>query len=116
MDFGIYLTIGAPEIMMAIGAMALLLIGVILGDRSLRLISLMSIALMLGVAVAVFVLHGEKMFAFHNGFVVDRFSSYVKIAVLLASSVSIGISITYLRAEKLARFEYRCSSSSRRWA
>ena len=104
--FGHYMVIGLPEIVMAVGAMALLLLGVMLGDRALRLVSILAIMLMLAVAALIAVIGGERLLAFHDSFVVDSFSDYVKIVVLIASAVSIAISVAYLKAEKLARFEY----------
>jgi NADH-quinone oxidoreductase subunit N len=101
-----FLVIGSPEIAMAIGAMALLMLGVMLGDRALSVVSAAAIALLVLVAGIVAVIGGERLLAFHNGFVVDAFSDYVKIIVLVASAISIAMSVAYLKAEKLARFEY----------
>lgn len=104
--FDQYLLIGSPEIAMALGAMALLLLGVVLGDRSSRLVSLLAIALMLAVAALTVFIGGERLLAFHDGFVKDRFSTFVKVVVLAASAVSLAMSVGYLRAEKLERPEY----------
>jgi NADH-quinone oxidoreductase subunit N len=98
--------IGLPEISLAVGAMVLLLLGVAFGDKALRWVSFGAIVLMLSVGALIAIIGGERLLAFHNGFVVDSFSDYVKIAILVASAISLAISLAYLKAEKLARFEY----------
>jgi NADH-quinone oxidoreductase subunit N len=103
---GHFLVIGSPEIVMAIGAMALLMLGVMLGERALSVVSTAAIVLLILVAGIVAVIGGERLLAFHNGFVVDAFSDYVKIIVLVASAISIAMSVAYLKAEKLGRAEY----------
>src|SRR5262249_51347792 len=42
----------------------------------------------------------------HSTFVVDAYSSFVKIAILAASIGSLWISLDYLRLEKMVRFEF----------
>jgi NADH-quinone oxidoreductase subunit N len=52
------------------------------------------------------IIRGNRLLAFQGIFVVDAFSDYVKIAILLASMFSIWISLGYLKLEDMAHFEY----------
>ena len=101
-----YMLIALPEIAMALGALIILVYGVARGDRSVNSVAALSILLMLGAAALVFGIPGEKLLAFGDSFVVDPFSDFVKILLLLASSVSILISLSFLKMERLAHFEF----------
>lgn len=101
-----YLQTAGPEIAMAVGAMLLLMFGVATGDRAMRLVSIAAIALMVFAAGLVVDGSARHGVAFHNGFIVDSFSDFVKIVVLGASSISLMMSIAFLNREKLGRFEF----------
>ena len=99
-------SLAMPEIVLAVGAMALLMYGVFRGTNSLRTVAWGSVFLL---AVTGFFIMGqpsERSLAFDGGFVVDPYSQFVKILILLGSGLSIVMSLDYLRAEKLERFEY----------
>jgi len=104
--FDRYLVIAAPEIVLSVGAMALLILGVFRGDKSLRLITYLTMALMVTVGATVVAIPGDRLLAFHGTFVVDAYSSFVKVAILAASIASLWISLDYLRLEKMVRFEF----------
>ena len=104
--FDRYLVIASPEITLAVGAMALLILGVFRGDRSLKLITYLTMALMVIVGAMVVLISGNRLMAFNGTFVEDQFAAFVKIAILAASIGSLWISLEYLRLEKMARFEY----------
>jgi NADH-quinone oxidoreductase subunit N len=95
-----------PEIILAIGAMALLMLGVFTGEKSLRTVSLLSVALLVAAAVAVLPGYNETVVTFGGMFVSDSFGGFSKILILLGSALSIIISIDYLERENLKRFEY----------
>ena len=59
-----------PELTLAVGAMALLLVGVFGGDRLTGLVSWLAIALLAAAGVIVFT-HAGKATAFHGAFVVE---------------------------------------------
>ena len=96
-----------PEIWIALSAMALLLVGAYVGDRAMRLIGLLSIAVMV---IAIIVMLGIDVstvpqLAFNGHFIVDRFGVFAKVLALLASMTAIWMSFSYAEREGMARFE-----------
>ncbi len=96
-----------PELMLAVGAMALLILGVFLGDKSSRLISTASIALLVATLLVVAAMSGwPEREVFGGAFRIDAFSTFVKLIVLAAAALAILMSDKYLAGEQLGRFEY----------
>jgi NADH-quinone oxidoreductase subunit N len=103
------LNLGAalPEIWIALSAMVLLLVGAYVGDRAMRLIGLLAIAVMV---IAIVVMLGidvatAPQLAFKGHFIVDKFGVFAKILTLLGSMAAIWMSFSYAERENMARFE-----------
>ncbi len=97
-----------PELVLAIGAMALLITGVFLGDKAAGRISMAAVGLLLLAAVLVFVSPagaGEASL-FDGAFEIDAFAKFCKVLVFGAAAFAILMSDRYLAGEKLGRFEY----------
>ena len=94
-----------PEIILAIGALALLMLGVFTGEKSLRTVSALAV-LLLAAAAAVLPGYRDTVVTFGGMFVSDSFGGFCKILILLGSALSIIISVDYLERENLKRFEY----------
>ena len=94
-----------PELWLAVGAMALLMIGVFIGEQSWRVVTGLSVALLVLAAVWLywFPVDGE---AFHGAFVMDPFARLMKLLVLIGSGVAIAMSVGFARMENFAKFEY----------
>ncbi|MEN3950645.1 NADH-quinone oxidoreductase subunit NuoN [Iodidimonas sp. SYSU 1G8] len=96
-----------PEIILAVGALALLMIGVFSNEKtSLRTVSLLAVLLLAGTAIAVIPGYETRSVTFAGMFVSDSFSSFCKILILAGSAISIIVSTDYLERENLRRFEY----------
>ncbi|MCB2097128.1 MAG: NADH-quinone oxidoreductase subunit NuoN [Parvularculaceae bacterium] len=96
-----------PELMLAVGAMALLIAGVFLGDKSARLISTASIVLLIAALLVVVALAGgAEQTLFGGSFRIDAYASFSKTLVLAAAALAILMSDKYLAGEQLGRFEY----------
>ena len=85
-----------PEIWIAVSAMVLLLIGAYAGDRAMRLIGLLSIAVM---AIAIVIMLGidvstAPQLAFGGHFVVDKFGVFAKVLALIAAIASVWMSFS----------------------
>jgi len=95
-----------PEIVLALGAIALLMIGVFSREKSTATITGLAVALLF--AAGVFVVNGssEATATFDGAFVVDPFSNFMKILTLIGSISAIAMSIAFVRYEKFDRFEY----------
>ncbi|SDB12728.1 NADH dehydrogenase subunit N [Bauldia litoralis] len=94
-----------PEIILAVGALALLMIGVFVGERSTPLINGLSIALLVVAGIALVASPSEGV-TFSGAFILDPFAHFMKLLALLGSAVAIVMSIGYARAHKFERFEY----------
>ncbi|MEA2976926.1 MAG: NADH-quinone oxidoreductase subunit [Alphaproteobacteria bacterium] len=95
-----------PEIVLALGAMALLMIGVFGGDRTIGTVNALSILLLVAAAALVLWLPVGKLVAFGGSFVVDPFARFMKVLALAGSAATILMSLDYMAAEKQQRFEY----------
>jgi NADH-quinone oxidoreductase subunit N len=95
-----------PELLLACGAMALLLLGVFRGEGSTRLVSWLAVALLLAVLVVSGLFEGEHRVSFYGMFVTDAFAVFMKALVLIGSAVSIIIALRYNEEHRIARFEF----------
>ncbi|MCC5995323.1 MAG: NADH-quinone oxidoreductase subunit NuoN [Oceanicaulis sp.] len=98
-----------PELILAVGAMAFLLLGVYWKGEAAaaRLVMRLSIALLLVCAgVSIWMAGGEGGTAFHDAFKLDAFTLYAKTVIYLASAGALVLASKYLETERLARFEY----------
>jgi NADH-quinone oxidoreductase subunit N len=95
-----------PEIILAVGAMALLMIGVYRTPRTETLIDALSIILLIVAGVAVVLLPAGKLVTFGGSFLVDDFARFLKILAIGGSATAILMSIDYDRHEGQQRFEY----------
>ncbi|MBO6902055.1 MAG: NADH-quinone oxidoreductase subunit NuoN [Rhizobiaceae bacterium] len=99
------LTLATPELVLAVGAMALLMIGVFSGERANNTVTGLTVALLaaIGAWMLFFPVDGE---AFGGAFVNDPFARFMKIVTLIGSLVTLAMSVGFAREEKFDRFEY----------
>ncbi|HET9902547.1 MAG TPA: NADH-quinone oxidoreductase subunit NuoN [Xanthobacteraceae bacterium] len=95
-----------PELILAIGAMALLMLGVFGGRRMVPVIAGLAIALLLLTAVMVAYLPAGTLGTFGGSFVVDDFARFLKVLALVASAAAIALSTDYFEQVRELRFEY----------
>ena len=95
-----------PEIVLGVGAMALLMLGVYRSEGGVRVIDIASIVLLIVAGLIVLALPGGKLVTFGGSFVVDDFARFLKILAILGSAAAILMSIDYDKREKQQRFEY----------
>ncbi len=95
-----------PEIVLAVGAMLLLMIGVFRGEQASRGIEGGAILLLLITALIVGWLPAGKLVTFDGSFVVDSFARFLKLLALAGSAAAIVMSSNYLAVEKRGTFEY----------
>jgi NADH-quinone oxidoreductase subunit N len=93
-----------PELVLAVGAMALLLTGAIGGEKTASFISWGAIAL-LGVSGVLTVMGPAHATAFHDAFVADGFSRFAKLLILIGAALSILLADEFFADMKLSRFE-----------
>jgi NADH-quinone oxidoreductase subunit N len=95
-----------PEIVLAVGAMVLLMLGAFRGERSAGAMNRLAILLLIGAGAVVLWLPAGKLVGFGGSFIVDPFARFLKLLALTGSATAILMSRTYLKAERQDRFEY----------
>src|SRR5262245_23681534 len=95
-----------PEIVLAVGAMLLLMVGAFRDERAIKGIDGAAILMLIVAGVIVALLPAGKLVTFDGSFVVDGFARFLKLLALTGSAAAILMSSHYLEAEKRQRFEY----------
>ena len=104
-DLSTSLFLAAPELILAAGALALLMIGVFSGERANTTVTGLAIALLLGAAGWMIVFVGDGN-AFGGAFVSDPFARLMKLLTLAGSVVTLVMSVGFARQERFDKFEY----------
>jgi NADH-quinone oxidoreductase subunit N len=94
-----------PEIVLAVGAMALLMLGVFRGERSAEPIAWLSILLLAIAALLIMAQGSGTQLLFEGTIIVDPFARLLKLLSLLGSAVAIFMSFDYLREARIMKFE-----------
>jgi NADH-quinone oxidoreductase subunit N len=95
-----------PELVLAIGAMVLLMMGAWRGDQSTAALSGFAVMLLILAGVVILLMPADKTVAFGGSFVIDGFSRYLKLLVLVGSIGAILLSVEFLRDLQRRKFEY----------
>ncbi len=99
------LSLAAPELILAIGSMVLLMVGVYSNERANSTVTGLSVALLIG-AGAWMLLFAEDGSAFNGAFVNDAFARFMKVLTLAGSIVTMVMSVGFAKAEKFDKFEF----------
>ena len=99
------LQLSTPEIILAVGALVLLMIGVFSGERSGTTVT--------GLAVALFIIAGPWLVlatgegqAYGGAFVSDAFAKFMKVLALIGSITAMVMTVGHARSDQLDRFEF----------
>ncbi|HEY5278314.1 MAG TPA: NADH-quinone oxidoreductase subunit NuoN [Pseudolabrys sp.] len=95
-----------PEIVLAVGAMLMLMAGAVLGDRSGRLVNLWCVLVLVAAAVAMHWVPAGRLSLFDGSFLVDDYARFLKLLALAGSAGALLLSLDWLSIEKQQRFEY----------
>ena len=93
-----------PEIVLAICGMAILIAGVLQKRETFHLCSMLTIGAFL--LAAMLVISGPAGLGYHGQFISDRFSSFVQLLILTASTLAVIGSLDYNEHANLRRFEF----------
>ncbi len=95
-----------PELLVLAGALGLLMLGAIRGEKSVDAVDFASIGILLITTVLVVFEPGTPVESFNGSFVVDNFSRFMKVLVLLGAAATIVLAIEYFRQRNIRRFEF----------
>lgn len=104
MDLTLGLNLALPELILAVGVLAILVYGAVRGDKGAFSVSILSGAVLIGAAIAATsTAHGT---AFMGSFVSDGVSKFAKVAMYIAAIFAIILGQGYFNRQKSLRFEY----------
>src|SRR5665213_3220508 len=95
-----------PELVLAAGAMVLLMIGAYGGQRTTGLVTALAVGLLIVVGGLELMLPAGKLTTFGGGFIVDDFARFMKILALIGSAATLILSAEFLSDPSRRIFEY----------
>jgi len=95
-----------PELVLAVGAMALLMLGAYRGQETTKTVTTLAVLLLIVVGVLEYMLPAGKHVTFGGSFIVDDFARFMKILALIGSAVTLVLSTEFLSDPSRRIFEY----------
>src|SRR6187402_3258387 len=95
-----------PELVLAVGAMALLMLGAYRGEGTTRLVITLAVVLLVVVGALELMLPAGKLTTFGGSFIVDDFARFLKILAIIGSAVTLLLSTEFLSDPTRRIFEY----------
>ena len=100
------LLLTAPELILSIGATALMLVAAFAGDKATRVVSAAAIALLAIAGLSLTGVAGSGGTAFNGLYSADAFGAFAKVLIYLAAAVAILIAPRWFEREDRLRAEY----------
>src|SRR4051812_18824166 len=85
-----------PELVLAIGAMVLLMLGAYRGEGTTRLVTTLAVCLLVLTGALVLMLPAGKLTTFAGSFIVDDFARFLKILAMIGSAATLILSAEFL--------------------
>jgi NADH-quinone oxidoreductase subunit N len=95
-----------PELVLACGAMLMLMIGAAIGERSSAIVNGWCVIILVLAAAALFSLPRGPHVMFGGSLLVDDYARFLKVLTLIGSGGALILSLDYLTFEKQQKFEY----------
>ncbi len=95
-----------PELVLAVGAMALLMLGAYRGQGTTGAVTMLSVCLLVATGVLELMLPPGKLVTFGGSFIVDDFARFLKITALIGSAATLILSTEFLADASRRIFEY----------
>jgi len=95
-----------PELILAVGAMALLMLGAFRGERVANAADTAAIVILIAAGVFVAFMPDGKPAALGGSFVIDDFARFLKILAIIGAAATILMSFDYTKRQMAPTFEY----------
>jgi NADH-quinone oxidoreductase subunit N len=95
-----------PELVLAAGAMVLLMLGAYRGSQTTGLVTGLAVCLLVLTGVLELMLPAGKLMTFGGSFIVDDFARFLKILALIGSAATLALSAEFLADPSRRIFEY----------
>jgi len=108
MDYFLTLAPLYPELLLAIGAMALLMLGAFATDDQLEgeIIGWGAILMLIAAGALIVLQPSGTEYLFNEAFIVDRFARFMKLLTLGGAAVALLLSFDYFRERRMLKYEY----------
>ena len=103
-DLSSALQLAAPELTLAVGGLVLLMLGAFAGEKSTRLVSGLSVLLLLAATALAVV--GPLGSAFNGAYVADPLAVFGKAVIFLSAAVAVVLGDGWMHRNNIAKFEY----------
>jgi NADH-quinone oxidoreductase subunit N len=95
-----------PELVLAVGAMLLLMLGAFRGQGTTALVTWLAICLLVATGVIELMLPAGRLTTFGGSFIVDGFARFLKIVALISSVATLLLSVEFVSDPSRRIFEY----------
>jgi len=95
-----------PELIVLIGAMALLMLGVFRGEGSTALVEIGALIVLAAALVVILMQPAAPAALFGGSIVVDAFSRFFKVLIIIGAAAALIMSAPFWRNHKINRFEF----------
>src|SRR3982751_3214092 len=95
-----------PELVLAVGAMVLLMLGAYRGEGTTRLVTTLAVVLLVVTGALELMLPAGKLMTFGGSFIVDDFARFLKTLAIIGSAVTLVLSTEFLSDPSRRIFEY----------
>ena len=95
-----------PELVLAVGAMSLLMLGAFRGQGATRLVTGLAVLLLIVTGILELMLPAGRLTTFGGSFIVDDFARFLKILALIGSVATLLLSTEFLADPSRRFFEY----------
>src|SRR6187401_1250346 len=95
-----------PELVLAVGAMVLLMLGAYRGEGTTRLVTTLAVVLLVVTGALELMLPAGKLTTFGGSFIVDDFARFLKILAMIGSAATLILSTEFLSDPSRRIFEY----------
>ncbi|MGF0536416.1 NADH-quinone oxidoreductase subunit NuoN [Agrobacterium sp. ES01] len=95
----------APELILAIGALVLLMIGVFSGEKSATTVTGLAVAVLVAAGIWMVLVGGDGE-AFGGAFIADGYGRFMKVLALIGSVTAMIMAVGHARYDHLDKFEF----------
>ncbi len=99
------LSLGMPELIITVGALALLMVGVYSSARAYSTVNGLAVAILIAAGAWMLLYTGDGE-AFGGAFVADPFARFMKVLTLAGSALTLMMSAGFAREQNFDKFEY----------
>lgn len=100
------LAVMLPEIILAVSAMLLLIVGVFRTDRAMGVVSALAVLAMVVAGYVMLSAGSGSASAFGGSFVADNFTRFAKVLILLGTIATLAMAPDFFKAAKIDKFEF----------